>query len=226
MPRPVSPTKQLAAASANNIALSQSLAAAGALTLNGSAVSGGVATLDTQRRVLITSAGNDSGLTWTVTGTNGAGVAISESLAGGNTTAVATQQDFLTVSSVAASGATASTVTVGTNSVGSTQWFLPDQYLTPFSLGVDLKLVSGTANFSFEITFDDPRPQPNPIIQVGGSPYAVPVIPTPVAYTALNNLSTSTSAFISDSPFMAWRLTVNSGTGLVQARVVQSGLVQ
>src|SRR6185437_3174379 len=118
--RPVTISKTLAAASANNIALSQSPAGAGNLTLNGAAVAAGVATLDTQRRVLITSAGTDTGITFTVYGGNQSGSAISETVAGGSLgIPVSTTQDFLTVTRVAASGASASTVTVGTSGVGS-----------------------------------------------------------------------------------------------------------
>src|ERR1700691_2559563 len=66
----------LASASANNIALSQTPGAAGALTLNGSTVTGAVATLDNPRRVLITTA--DTTHTFTVTGTTPTGATISE----------------------------------------------------------------------------------------------------------------------------------------------------
>lgn len=74
--RPVLLTKTLAAASVNAIAQSQSLGAAGNVTLNGATASGGLATLDTQRRVLITSAGNDSGISFTVFGATDSGTAI------------------------------------------------------------------------------------------------------------------------------------------------------
>src|SRR5579864_4719534 len=120
--RPTVVTKSLAAASANNIATSQTISGASAVTLNGSTVSGGVATLDTARRVLISSGGNDSSITFTVTGTQWDGQTISQTVTGSNGGTVATNLDFLTVTKIVTSGSTASTITVGTNTVGDTPW--------------------------------------------------------------------------------------------------------
>ena len=55
----------LDAADDNGIAQSQTTAGAADLTLNGALVSGGVATFDSPRQVIITSAGNDTGVTFT-----------------------------------------------------------------------------------------------------------------------------------------------------------------
>lgn len=105
------------ALSANGIALTQSLAAAGALVLNGARVAAGknYAQLDYPRRVTITSAGNDSGITFTVTGTDLYNKPMTQTLAGGNVAAVTTTKAFYRVSSVTGSGATAAAVTVGFN---------------------------------------------------------------------------------------------------------------
>src|SRR5258707_915484 len=111
---PFQATLALAVASATNIAASQS-PAAGAIVLNGSAVTSGVATLDAARRVIVTSGGNDSAITFTVVGTNRGGNPLSETITGGNIAAASTTQDFKTVSSVTHTGTVAGTVTVGTN---------------------------------------------------------------------------------------------------------------
>ena len=68
----------LAAASANNIALSQTPGGAGALTLNGSLVVGGVAILDVPRQVRITTTADETAKTFTIKGTDWAGSPISE----------------------------------------------------------------------------------------------------------------------------------------------------
>src|SRR6185437_8220952 len=151
---PIRLSKSLTAASANAIALSQSLASAGNLTLNGASASGGVATLDTQRRVLVTSAGNDSGITFTVTGASESGTPISQTLTGANAGTAVTTLDFLTVTQVSVSGATASTVTVGTNTVGSTPWKMQAWELASQNLQFSTT-VSGTINYSIEVTPDD-----------------------------------------------------------------------
>src|SRR5690349_9122021 len=120
MPNPIDRlTKSLVAAAATGISTSQGPITAGnKFTLNGSKVSGGVATFDSQRRVIITSAGNDSGITFTITGTNDDGNTISEVLTGANATAAVSGLDYLTVTSIVANGTTASTVTAGTNTTG------------------------------------------------------------------------------------------------------------
>jgi hypothetical protein len=116
------------APSATNIRTASSVAAAGAVTLNGSLVSSGTATLDQPRRVLFTSAGNDSGITFTVTGTDWNNMPASEVLTGANATTAYTNYDFKTVTSVVASGASAGNVSIGTNAVASSRPVFLDTY--------------------------------------------------------------------------------------------------
>lgn len=115
----------LAAAVSNGVAVSQTTGGATNLVLNGSLVSSGVATFDVARRVVINATGNLSAITFTVTGTDRSGNVLVSTLAGPNNGSVFTAQDFLTVTSVAVSAAV-SAVTVGTNGVASTPWFVGD----------------------------------------------------------------------------------------------------
>jgi hypothetical protein len=105
-----------ASVDADAVALAQAVAGAGNLTLNGVTVNGGVARLGAQRRVYITSAGNDSGITFTVTGTIfslSGPAAVVETVTGANAGVVSTSKVFDTVTQVAASGAAAGDVSVG-----------------------------------------------------------------------------------------------------------------
>jgi hypothetical protein len=157
MSHPIVTTVSLVAAVANGIATSQSLGAAGPLTLNGSKVTGGVAVLDAPRRVIITSAGNDSGITWTITGTRGswwAQQALTETIQGANGVAQSTQ-DFLTVSSIVGSGATASTVTAGTNGAAAGPWVVWSRFATDFQVTAFGTVLSGSPTWSLEYTYDD-----------------------------------------------------------------------
>ena len=200
----------LAAASANNIATSQSLASAGNLTLNGSTVSGGFATLDTARRVLITSAGNDSGISWTVTGTGANGATFSETLTGGNAVGVYTKHDFATVTSITGSGASASTVTAGTNTIGSTQPWVVDEWANPAEFGYGIT-VSGSATYLIEGSMDDLKPQWD--INTN----------TPNWQTVVDGTSGSGSfGTIANQPLTMLRLTNLSGTGTVTAKFLQA----
>jgi hypothetical protein len=116
------------APSATNIRTASSIAAAGTVTLNGSLVSSGTATLDQPRRVLFTSVGNDSGITFTVTGTDWNNMPASEVVTGANATTTYTVYDFKTVTSVVASGASAGNVSIGTNAVASSRPVFLDTY--------------------------------------------------------------------------------------------------
>lgn len=211
--RPVLLTKTLAAASVNAIAQSQSLGAAGNVTLNGATASGGLATLDTQRRVLITSAGNDSGISFTVFGATDSGTAIQETLTGANAGAVATNQDFATVTKVSSSGATASTVQIGTNTVGSTRWLLLDQHVTPGSTSLGALITAGSATYTAEYTYDD-------FLTLTAGAF-----PTPRTVVGLTNQTINTDAQLA-FPVKGVRLTVNSGAGAVTLTVIQAGIRQ
>ena len=82
MARIVTITKVLAAASVNDICLSQTPVGAGNLTINGADAAGGVATQDTQRRVLFTFAADESARTFGVYGTLQNGTAFAENVTG------------------------------------------------------------------------------------------------------------------------------------------------
>lgn len=215
-------TKSLIAPVANGVAASQSLAAAGPLALNGSLTSGGIATFDSQRKVIVTSAGNDAGITWTVSGTDETGNPIKDVFQGVNSPGVAVSNlSFLTVTSIIGSGATASTVTAGTNTIGSSPWKLfADTMQTP-NLSVNYQLVSGAQNATVEYTYDvflpPPGAQTAPAL-AGASPNPQ-VLPHPV----LQQMTASKDGVI-DWVVTGYRLTINSGTGAGQMTTKQAGL--
>lgn len=100
-------------ADADGISTSQTPGAAGNLTITGALATTGVATLGYNRKVTITSAGNDSGRTFTITGTDEFGNAQTEDITGPNITTVTGTKDFLTVTQVAIDAASAGAITVG-----------------------------------------------------------------------------------------------------------------
>lgn len=211
---PVVINKVLTAASANAIALSQTPGAAGNLTINGASASGGVATLDTLRRVIITSVGNDSARTFTVYGTGQSGQTIQESVTGGNATAVSTVNDFLTVTRVAVDAATAGAVTVGTNTVGSTRWVNPTWHIAPTLLQVETSL-TGAVTYNLEYTLSDYY---TPTPGTGAPPTPVIVRSTPIVG------ATTGMSYTFTFPIRGWRLTVTAGTGTLVAESVQAGI--
>ena len=126
------------AADTDGICASQTTSAAANLTLNGAltatingnsvyapSVSGTAATADGAwaRKIGITSDGNDSGITFTITGTDVNGKALSETVTGPNSTTVystnSTAANFKTVTKIATSAATTGNITVGTAAVAA-----------------------------------------------------------------------------------------------------------
>jgi len=85
--------------SINNIATSQDPAGAGNLTLTATVVS-----FSSPRYVYITSASNDTAITFTVTGTDVNGQPLTEAITGANTKAKSSVNRFTSVSNVAVSG--------------------------------------------------------------------------------------------------------------------------
>ena len=108
-------------------------------------------TLDTPRRIGITSAGNDSGMTFTLTGLDWAGTSISETVTGANVGVASSVLDYSVLYSIVASAATASTITVGTTSVAASAWVRFDEYTTA-PVGAQFE-VTGTVNYTLQMTY-------------------------------------------------------------------------
>ena len=78
---------------------------AGAITLSGALVTSSVAYMTSGRKILVYSSGDDSGVTFTIVGTDEDGSAVTEVITGPNTTTVYSTYEYKTVTSVTISGA-------------------------------------------------------------------------------------------------------------------------
>lgn len=219
MANPLIVTVTLAGANDSIVAASQTPGAAGNLNL----VGGGTVTLDTQRRILVTTAGNDSAKTLTIYGTNLAGSPISESMTGAqlSTATTATNLDFYTVTRVAVSAAFAAAVKVGTNGVGSTQWYSINRELTPVNIGFAVH-VTGTVNYSVQLTYDDP----NAVQGVNGGTVEPASNVPPLAWSSITALAAKAADAEGQLtwPAFAYRLLINSGTGSASLQAIQAGI--
>ena len=150
------------AVDANGIALVQTVTGAGtvALVLNGALVTASVFTADFARRVAIISSGNDSGITFTIVGTNAEGLPLSEAVTGGNAATVESAKYFKTITSITASAAAAANVTVGTVDEFVTA-IIPLNHYASNPATIVIEGVSGTLDVSIEQTFSR--------IQAGGT---------------------------------------------------------
>ena len=142
----------IAAASANAIATAQTGAANTALTLTLRPYA-----LDFPRRIIITpgSGNNDSGVKFTVVGTDWNGSVVTEVLTGGNNVAVQSLYDYLTITSITPNGSTGANMTVGTNAVASTRPIFLDEWA--FGQTAIQVNISGTATVTVQQSLDDPN---------------------------------------------------------------------
>ena len=175
----------------------------------------GVATMDKPRQVIITSGGNDTGITFAITGTDVNGSPVSETLTGASGAAATSVLSYATITQIKPSGASAGTLTVGTNGIANSAWVRLDEYAFP-QVGIAC-IVNGTANYTVQTTLDDPNS-----------------IANPVAIASVNWLSsldtTVVGATASKASYLAYpalfaRVLLNSGTGTVVANFTQAANV-
>lgn len=187
----------------------------------------GFATLDTQRRVAITSGGNDSGITFAIYGTNQYGNAIVDTVTGANASTVYSNLDFLTVTNVTHTGSIASTVQIGTigssnpattQVLGSTPWFGVNWHAQPFNIELSGQVESGNATWGWQYTYDDP----NAVYPVAGSNF-----PQPWNHPTLTQQTGSLDGSIND-PVAAIRLVIfysaAGTTGTVRGSYMEAGI--
>jgi hypothetical protein len=163
-----------------------------------------IATNGTARQVIVTSGGDDTGVTFTVTGTNAGGFPLVETFAGANGVASSVNY-FNTVTKVTASAASASTVLVGTNTVGSGAWVSLSTLMTPSNVVASV-VVSGTVNYTVQYTYDD--------LQSVSTVWDDPVL------TSETTNGETTYSF----PITGLRCKVNSGTGTATMTTIQAGV--
>jgi len=205
----------LVTAAANNICTSQTPGAAGALTLNGTLVSGGVATLDTPRQILVTTVSNESGKTLVIVGTNWAGDPITETMTGPNATTGTSVLDYKTVTSITVSAAFTGAVTVGTTTTAGSAWIRMDSWALP-STTIQCT-VTGTANYTVQQTMDNPN-DPTAPVAVASMTW------TSISDANLVAASATKAGTITATP--NWlRVYLNSGSGSVVMTVAQAGVV-
>jgi len=191
------------------ISVSINGASTGAVTVGHS----GLGTLDKARRIIITSGGNDTGISFVLTGTDCAGNTISETITGASGAAASSVLSYLTVTSVKTSAAAASTLLVGTNGVADSPWVHFDNLSAMAPVAIQAT-VSGTVNFDVEQTLDDPNSTANPV-----APASMTWLNHPDA--ALAGATATAQGNYAYPPAYA-RLTLNSGTGSVVGTFIQS----
>lgn len=174
----------------------------------------GTATLDMARQVIITSGGNDSGITFALAGTDWAGNPISETITGASGGAATSALDYLTVTSIKPSGTPATTLTVGTNSAAGSPWVRFDGYsFAPWNVQAQ---ATGTVNYTVETTMDDPNSPTNSV--------ARSAVNWDTSYAGITNATGNMFMSVNVIPTYA-RVLLNSGSGSVKATFRQPGSI-
>lgn len=159
--------------------------------------------------ILGNAATNHSGKTFTITGTDANGVAITDAIAGPNGVATVTStKRFKTVTSVTVDATTgADTFDIGWTALASTPWVALDVTQVPFAVGVGAVLSSGAANYDLEHTYSD--------ISTNAT--------AQVAFNDVTMVGETTSTDVGITvPVRAVRLDINSHTsGVIQFTVIQ-----
>lgn len=195
------------AVTANSVCASQS-PGAGAVLINGTLATAGVATFAAAQLVRLTSGGNDSGITFMFKGTDADGNYQQQSVAGTNGSNTDTTLFFKTITAIVPSAAVATTIVVGNliTSVSPTLW--TDIGLNPFNISLLAELVSGTSTFDVNITY--------------GDGLAYPALWYDHASIAAKS---ATTAGAQTAPVAAFRVKMTaSSSGVVRLRSVQAGM--
>lgn len=206
------------AADSDAICLSQTLAAAGDLKINGplqdypltnngvfQAIMPGI-----RRIVTITSTGGAdlSSVLFTIYGLNSRHIATSQTVTGPTATTAASTTEFHYVTRVAANAAVNSAVEIGTGSTGHTEWWVADRNTIPGNIAV-AATVSGAINYTLDGTYTNMLTETTAV--------------TTYTVTGMVSQSTAIQGLPLTAPIGALRWTINSssGTGAATFTIVQ-----
>lgn len=212
--RPIQKIINMAALTTNGIALSQAPVSGSPVTLNGSLVSGGVATPTYPAKVTIGSSDNISATVFTIYGLDDTtGQRTTETITGPNNSTVTTTTIFRSVNYILATGGTYTTErsVVGTAAVGigAGDWWPLDIYTPNQVVAVSANLLgAATATYTVEYTNENP-------FDTTITPLEQP-FPAPELVAATTDITAQTQALI-----RAIRFNIASGAGQLRATVTQ-----
>ena len=155
MARPISLTLAPTASVANAVCLIQTPVGAGALTINGTLATAGIATLDLPRHLLITTAADDHARTLAITGTDRFGNVMTTTTAAPNaTTKIVTGYNFKTITGITIDAASAGAITIGTANSLDSAWLALD-WIAATDTTITVTLSSGASlTFAVQSTID------------------------------------------------------------------------
>lgn len=213
MPRPQRLTLTPDAADADGICQSQTPSGAGNLTINGALASGGTVTFATPQHIEVSCAGSDAARTFTATGTDRYGKALTEAIAGSSASTTQGVKNFATITQIAVDAATAGAITVGVDGTCESAWLALNRITNDFNVGIAVVLgSSGNMTFTVQTTYNDLFA--STFDEHAASPFSHAVIAAKTADTE----------GVYTSPVVATRLAITAHTaGAVTLNVIQAG---
>ena len=124
------------------------------LTINGELSFSGTVSFISPHIIIITSVGNDSSRTFSVSGTDVRGATISESITGGNASSVVTSNYFKTVTGIVINGNSSGELTAGVDGRSSSNWGAVDTTGVNIGFGCVMS-TGGNFTYSMQHTFGD-----------------------------------------------------------------------
>jgi len=210
--RPKTITISPDAADANGICESQTPTAGGSqdLEIAGDLASDGVATMDVPRHISIASDGNDSGRTFTITGTDRDGKALTEEITGPNGTTVKSKRNFKTITTVNIDDDSAGALLVGSADELESQWIPLDSRKKKISF---FNTLSSGASLSYQLKYTGDDVFVSTFTEYGATKHNA------------TGVLTTDNAIASDSPITAACIAITGySSGTLTTRIVTSDI--
>lgn len=163
-----------------------------------------------QRTITVTSTGNISTSTFTITGVDTSGYAVSTTLTGPNAATATTTAEFFRVTSISVGTIATTAFTVGVGVTGTSRWSMVDNFQNPVRIGVAV-VTATSAPVTIQHTSDPiaTTTNPNVINAAGGS-----------TITTSTNISYNENV----AAFRAIFVATGTATGSANVNFTQSGI--
>ena len=162
-----------------------------------------------QRTLTVTSTGNISTATFTITGIDTSGYAVSTTLTGPNNATATTVAEFFKVTAISVGTIATSAFTVGVGATGTSRWAMVDTFQNPVGVTVAINTAT-SAPVSIQHTFDPISTSTSPMI---------------ISATGLTTITTATNLSYSENAtaYRAIFVATGTATGAAQVNITQSG---
>lgn len=162
-----------------------------------------------QRSITVTSTGDISTATFTITGIDTSGYAVSTTLTGPNNGTATTVAEFFKVTAVSVGTIATSAFTVGVGATGTSRWAMVDTFQNPVAVSIAINTAT-SAPVSIQHTFDPISTSTSPMI---------------ISATGLTTITTATNLSYSENAtaYRAIFVATGTATGAAQVNIIQSG---